>query len=341
VQPNTNDSASVAASQPHIEKAAVRKPEPALKGAAAEYKTRIEAIIAERGLSSRARVQGAGNTLTLAGKLRPSEHAALLKFLRAAPPDIRLVDHIEYDDAPEPSSPNSSAGTGGGHPVPGPGYGAIHVVTDVIGATAFLHGPSGRIISQCQTPCNFNNLVPDRYSLELKKSGYQSVQTALEVKMGNVSDQKLSLESLATGLRITSDPPGADVFINGAKQSGQTPVTLPLAAGQYNLVLRMQGHDPYVGAIQVKENAQTQIDAELHERAQSSRIAFAQVHTTPPGAEILIDGDSTSKFSPARVELPTGLHTVTLKLDGYQVAKRTVQATEGGTVTITETLRPK
>ena len=58
-------------------------------------------------------------------------------------------------------------------------------------------------------------------------------------------------------------------------------------------------------------------------------------------AEILIDGDSTGKFAPARVELPTGLHTVTLKLDGFQVAKRTVQATEGGTVTITETLRPK
>ena len=347
VDPGASDSpstspASSAPPQPHIEKAVTRKSEGLLSPKAADYKTHIDAAISERGLASRAKVQGMGNTLTLAGKLRPSEHAALLKFLRAAPPDIRLVDHIEYDDAPEPSSANSNGGnSGGGHPVPGPGYGAIHVVTDVIGATALLHGPTGRVISQCQTPCNFNNLFPDRYSLELKKTGYQSVQTALEVKSGNVSDQKLALEALATGLRITSTPPGADVFINGAKQSGQTPVTLPLAAGQYNLVLRMPGYDPYVGTIQVKENAQTQIDAELHERAQSSHIAFAQVHTSPAGAEIFIDGDSTGKFAPARVELPTGLHTVTLKLDGFQAAKRTVQATEGGTVTITETLRPR
>jgi eukaryotic-like serine/threonine-protein kinase len=331
-----------APSASRVEKTAIGKPEPGINSKTAEYKGRIEEAIAERGLSPRAKVQGSGNTLTLAGKLRPSEHAALLKFLRTAPPDIRLIDHIEYDDAPVPSGANSSASnTGAGHPVPGPGYGAIHVVTDVLGATALLHGPTGRVVSQCQTPCNFNNLFPDRYSLELKKIGYQSVQTALEVKVGNVSDQKFSLEALATGLHINSTPPGADVFINGAKQSGQTPVTLPLAAGQYNLVLRMPGYDPYAGNIQVKDNAQTQIDAELHERAQSSHIAFAQVHTTPAGAEIFIDGDSTGKFAPARVELPTGLHTVTLKLDGFQAAKRTVQATEGGTVTITETLRPK
>jgi Protein kinase domain/PEGA domain len=327
--------------QPHVEKAVIRKSEPSINAKAAEYKGRIEEAIAERGLASRAKVQGVGNTLTLAGKLRPSEHAALLKFLRTAPPEVRLVDHIEYDDAAEPSAPSSGNANSGGHPVPGPGYGAIHVVTDVIGATAFLHGPSGRVVNQCQTPCNFNNLFPDRYSLEVKKSGYQSVQTALEIKTGSVSDQRFSMEALATGLRVTSNPPGADVFINGAKQSGQTPVTLPLAAGQYNLVLRLQGYDPYAGNIQVKENAQTQIDTELRERAQSSRIAFAQVHTNPAGAEIFIDGDSTGKLAPARVELPTGLHTVTLKLDGYQVAKRTVQATEGGTVTITETLHPK
>ena len=338
---STDAPLSHSAPQPHVEKAVIRKPEPTINAKAAEYKGRIEEAIAERGLASRAKVQGVGNTLTLAGKLRPSEHAALLKFLRAAPADVRLVDHIEYDDAAEPSAPNSASANSGGHPVPGPGYGAIHVVTDVIGATAFLHGPSGRVVNQCQTPCNFNNLFPDRYSLEVKKAGYQSVQTALEIKSGNVSDQKFSMEALATGLRVTSNPPGADVFINGAKQSGQTPVTLPLAAGQYNLVLRMQGYDPYAGNIQVKENAQTQIDAELRERAQSSRIAFAQVHTNPAGAEIFIDGDSTGKFAPARVELPTGLHTVMLKLDGYQVAKRTVQATEGGTVTITETLHPR
>jgi len=33
------------------------------------------------------------------------------------------------------------------------------------------------------------------------------------------------------------------------------------------------------------------------------------------------------------------LHTIAVKLDGYQVAKRTVQASEGGTVPVNLTLQ--
>jgi len=325
----------------HIERAAARKAEPVISAKAAEYKGRIEEAISERGLASRAKVQGVGNTLTLSGRLRPAEHGALLKFLRDAPPSLHLIDHIEYDDAPVPTSassaPNASL-SAGGHPIPGPGYGAVHVVTDVIGANAMLHGPSGRVVSQCLTPCSFNNLTPDRYSLEVKKEGYQPVQTALQVRQGDVADQKLSLESLARGLHIASDPPGADVFINGAKQSGQTPVTLPLAAGQYNLVLRLQGYDPFVSSVQVKDNSQTQINTKLNLRS-SNHVAWAQVGTDPAGAEVFVDGNSTGRFTPARVEIPAGMHTVTLKLEGFQVAKRRVSASEGGTVTINESLR--
>jgi len=338
VPPTTSPASNV--NSAHLERVPAKKLESGLTATAAEYKGRIEEAISERGLASRAKVQGVGNTLTLSGKLHPAEHGALLKFLRAAPPGIRLIDHIEYDDAPVPAPANANAGAGsGGHPVPGAGFGAIHVVTDVIGATALLHGPSGRVVSQCLTPCSFNNLTPDRYSLEVKKDGYQPVQTALQVKQGGVADQKLSLESLAKGLYITSDPPGADVFINGAKQSGQTPVTLPLAAGQYNLVLRLPGHDPYVGSVQVKENVQTQIITKLTERS-TIHIAWAQVDTDPQGAEIFVDGSSTGRFTPARVELPAGTHTVVLKLNGFRPAKRIVSATEGGTVPITEALKP-
>jgi eukaryotic-like serine/threonine-protein kinase len=322
----------------HVERAPVKKPESVLTAKAAEYKGRIEEAMSERGLGSRAKVQGVGNTLTLSGKLRPAEHGALLKFLRDAPAAIHLIDHIEYDDAPEPSPTSAVANPStGSHPIPAPGFGAIHVVTDVIGAAALLHGSSGRVVNQCLTPCSFNNLTPDRYSLEVKKDGYQPIQTALQVKQGGVADQKLSLESLAKGLYVASDPPGADVFINGAKQSGQTPVTLPLAAGQYNLVLRLQGYDPYVGSVQVKENVQTQLRTKLNERSMT-HVAWAQVNSDPGNAEIFVDGNSTGRFTPARIEVSAGTHVITLKLAGYRPIKRTVSASEGGTVPVNESL---
>jgi hypothetical protein len=308
--------------------------ESSLSTTAAEYKGRIEEAVSEKGMNGRVKVQGSANTLVLAGRLRPAEHGELLKFMRGAPASVHIVDHIEYDDAPIPSADNTDSG---GHPVPKAGYGGIHVLTDVLGAIAVLHGPSGNVVSQCTTPCSFSDLQPANYSLEVRKQGYQSMQTALQVKAGPAQDQKVALESMAKGLLISSHPAGADVFINGDKQSGQTPVTLPLRAGSYNLVLRLPGYQAYAEKVQVKDNIQTQINAELAQKS-ADHVAWAQVSSTPKGAEIFLDGSSTGQYSPARVQVPSGLHTITLKLNGFQPAQRTIQTTEGGSVSVQATL---
>jgi hypothetical protein len=100
----------------------------------------------------------------------------------------------------------------------------------------------------------------------------------------------------------------------------------------------MQGYDPYVGSVQVKDNVQTQLNTRLNQRS-NNHIAWAQVTSDPAGAEIFVDGTSTGSVTPARIQLPSGTHAVTLKLNGYLTAKRIVSATEGGTNTINESLR--
>jgi eukaryotic-like serine/threonine-protein kinase len=314
-----------------------KKREPTLSPAAAAYKSRIEEALDENGLKGRVKVTGTGSTLTLGGKLRPAEHASLLKFMRNAPSKVHVVDDILYDDTPVPAA---ETGDHGAQPVPEAGTGAVQIVTDVLGANATLFGSAGRELSTCTTPCTFNNLLPERYSLQIRKDGYSTVQTALELKSGQTLDQKFRLEAVAKGLYVTSRPAGADIFINGAKQSGQTPAMLPLAPGQYDLVLRFPGYEAYAGHIQVKDNVRTTLEAELKEKI-AGRVAWAQVNSTPEGAEIFIDGAPTGQVSPARVQIPAGSHIIALRLNGYQVAKRGVQASEGGTVNVTETLKQR
>jgi serine/threonine protein kinase len=313
-----------------------KKAEPIITLAAAQYKSQIEAALVDRSMSGRVKVAATSNTITLTGKLRPTEHASLLHFMRNAPASVRVVDEISYDDTPLPAaaSPDNS-----GHPVPSNGNAAVHVLTNVIGAKATIFGPSGRASGTCQTPCSFNDLAPARYSLQVQKDGYLQVQTALELKTGDSQDQKIVLEALAKGFYVSSRPAGADIFINGDKQGGQTPATLPLAAGSYNLVLRLEGYEPFVGQIQVKDNVQTALDPELKPRA--GHVAWAQVDTTPSGAEILVDGISTGQFSPARVQIPSGTHMIGLRLKGYELARRGIEATEGGTVSVNATLHGK
>jgi len=314
-----------------------KDPDSGLTPSAAEYKQQIAEALSQRGLSNRVKLTGMGNTLTISGKLGPTEYSSLLHFMRNAPAAVHVVDDIHYEDAPVPSEAKADNGT---HPVPRNGQGALHIVTDVLGATATLYGKSGAQISNCQTPCSFNDLIPARYSLQIQKDGYQPVQTALELKAGESPDQKFHLESLTKGLLITTRPPGAEVFVKGAIQPGRTPMTLPLAAGQFDLVVRLNGYEPYAGEAQVKDNSQTVMDLELKPRA-LPHVAWAQVNTTPRGAEIIVDGSSTSQFSPARVQIPSGTHTLVMKLPGYQPSKRAIDVSEGGTVTVTETLNPR
>jgi serine/threonine protein kinase len=315
---------------------ATKKAEPTVTAAAGEYKRQIEAALTDRSMSGRVKVSATSNTIILSGKLRPAEHSSLLHFMRNAPASVRVVDEISYDDTPLPASQNSD---NSGHPIPSNGNAVVHVLTNVIGAKATIFGPSGRAAGTCQTPCSFNDLAPARYSLQVRKEGYLQVQTALELKTGDAQDQKILLESIAKGLSVGTRPAGADIFINGDKQAGQTPATLPLAAGSYNLVLRLEGYEPYVGQIQVKDNVQTAVDLELKPRA--GHVAWAQVDTTPSGAEILVDGISTGQFSPARVQIPSGTHMIGLRLKGYEFARRGIDATEGGIVNINATLHGK
>jgi serine/threonine protein kinase len=298
--------------------------------AAAEYKRRIEQAAAERHL--RLSIKGTGSTLTLSGKLRPADHGDLLKFLRSAPSGIQVVDDIQYDDTAAPSSatgakarPDSSSST----------LASVRIVTNTAGAIASL-GSGSSPARQCETPCSFSGLDPGDYSLQVKKPGFQPVQTALQLRSGDSLDQKIQLESLSQGLFIASQPAGADVFINGDKQSGQTPLTIPLAPGKYNLVLRLSGYDAYVSPIEVRSDGQSKVNAELHQK--SSHVAWAQINSFPEGAAIWLDGSDTGERAPARVEVPSGIHNIVLKLDGYQPARQVIQASEGGTIPVSKIL---
>jgi PEGA domain len=70
-------------------------------------------------------------------------------------------------------------------------------------------------------------------------------------------------------------------------------------------------------------------------------VAWAEVDSTPKGGEIFVDGTTTGQTTPARVQIPAGIHTLMVKLDGYQPMRRTVQASEGGTVAQNMALKPK
>jgi serine/threonine-protein kinase len=261
VSPSANPASSLAkTAQPEPRRPTVVNSN-TLSAAAAEYKNQILQIAEQRDFRTRLSIKGSGMTLMLAGKLRPSEHSELLKFLRNAPSGIQVIDDIQYDDT-------------------------------------FNSTPSSENLSK---------------------------------------PQPIQPQPIAQGLLVTSEPPGADVFLNGDKQPNQTPLSLPLKPGKYNIVLRLPGYEAYSGSVQVRDDGQAKVEAALHQK--NGHVAWAQVESTPAGAEIWVDGIATGQRTPARVEISSGIHNIGLKLDGYKASHSAIQASDGGTVSVFPSLQ--
>jgi hypothetical protein len=89
----------------------------------------------------------------------------------------------------------------------------------------------------------------------------------------------------------------------------------------------------------VPSNSVNQANAEANQHARDGHVAWAQVDSTPRGAEILVDDLSTGRSTPARIEMASGIHHITLMLDGYQAARQAVEASSGGTVLVSPVLK--
>jgi serine/threonine protein kinase len=70
-----------------------------------------------------------------------------------------------------------------------------------------------------------------------------------------------------------------------------------------------------------------------------SRVAWADVKSLPMGAEIYIDDFPTGHTTPARVQVPSGVHVFTLHLEGFRDLRRGVDVSDGGTVEVRGLLR--
>jgi PEGA domain len=113
----------------------------------------------------------------------------------------------------------------------------------------------------------------------------------------------------------------------------------PTIAETTNMFGRTRKADKFVYPKLSVEAALSQLLASSGKEKALDHLAQAQVTTTPSGAEIFIDGKSTGQFSLARVQVPTGGHMIMMKLNGFQVARRGVQVSEGGTVIVTQDLK--
>jgi serine/threonine-protein kinase len=269
------------------------------------------------------------------------------------PTNANAVPPAKAAEASRLVSPQpSGSGAAAEGPYVSPGFGGVEVITDITAAQAVLTAPDGKA-QECNTPCRFEDLRPGRYTMQISKSGYRTLRRILEVRAGRVASENQKIEPQRAQLEISSNPSQAEVFINGERQTSLTPTTIGLPPGRYRIVLQKAGFGRHEGSVELKDEdirglsfqlqAQQQAPSPTQSQPPMSRppsrvVGWVEFRSVPPGADILVDGNSTGQRTPFRLELPAGQHSVTLFLRGYQSVQRTITVRENQAVPFQEVL---
>lgn len=225
--------------------------------------------------------------------------------------------------------------------------GTLSVDSTPQGATIFIDG-----IAKGTTPVTVPDFKVGTYTITIKMSGYEDMTEMLNIVAGQTTTFAPVLRPVpATGsLALSSNPPGALVYLDDTYR-GITPLTLSgLSAGSHDLTITRDGYDEYSAPITITAGKTTTHailmspvssgpgdDKDYPENRDSGNTGTVTVSTIPAGAAVFLDGVEKGK-TPATISgVAPGSHTVKLTLTGYldDAAAITVSAGQVSPVTVT------
>lgn len=132
--------------------------------------------------------------------------------------------------------------------------------------------------------------------------------------------------------QLESNPSGAHVYVDG-KYIGRTPARVELDEGQHFATFYWQNNV-------VTETFFVTAGRTVVVTANFIQKTMLNINTTPPGAQIFLDG-SFIGVSPIQIEVQPGQHTVLATMPGYSAAQQSFTVAPGETKTINLVLNPE
>ncbi len=203
-------------------------------------------------------------------------------------------------------------------PTPAPDVGSIHIESSPSGAAVTLNGNY-----RGTTPLTINSIYTGSYPISIELSGYYPYSSTVSVYAGSTSQVYGSLTPLvSTGsLYITSDPPGATVYLD-ASYSGKTPLTLNnVATGNHVVEMDLSGYYDWKSTVTVPAGGTRTVSATL-QRIPTSSTGWIYVSSSPGGATVTLDGTNVGQTPTSGSlklnNIAAGSHSMSLQLNGYQ-----------------------
>ena len=153
----------------------------------------------------------------------------------------------------------------------------------------------------------------------------QPAQTAPMTKPDAGATTKPERKALAPTefkLMVTSSPPGAEVVFDANPQTKcVTPCSLNLAPGRHTLAATLGGHRQEMRIFDMTGPREIFLGL-------TRQTGTVRVETTPPGAQILVNGERRSETTPATLVLPVGKYEIQVVKDGH-ADRQAIELKEG------------
>jgi len=210
------------------------------------------------------------------------------------------------------------------------------------------------------TPFVLPNLQPGPHSITVSKAGYTTDTRTVTVTSANRANTVIHLAQLMATLIVRSDPPGANIYVDGRDVGPKTPAQVSVDKGQHVVLVRMTGYldetmnaqfalgqtfnfAPTLRALGNADSIKTvgKMSKLFGGKGAQAGQATVSIRTQPKGAQIAINQHMLEKGSPVDVALDPGNYVIDITQSGYAPIHKVITAERSGKVVIDEIMQPQ
>lgn len=174
-------------------------------------------------------------------------------------------------------------------------------------------------VSKGNTPLLVSDLPLGSYKLEFRSPTHLPRTLSAELVDRKPVHVVADLVSNTARLIVSSDPPGAEIRINGIAV-GVTPATVEdVISGEADIKIRKRGYAPFSQRMTLEATRSYRINPEL-----AALPSGLTVTSEPAGAEVVIDNKPVGTTPLSLDNLAEGSHQIVVSLPGYETASKTL-----------------
>ncbi|MCK4653116.1 MAG: PEGA domain-containing protein, partial [Candidatus Cloacimonetes bacterium] len=173
-------------------------------------------------------------------------------------------------------------------------------------------------------------LPKGEHTFKFFKQGFDEITRAIDIQ----EDETISIimkqgqthakMSLPGFIDITSEPDGAEIYVNDQKM-GVTPANFELTAGEHKLTIRKYLHQTYSGTFVIEEG-----ESKILEKINLiSKFGYYEVTSIPVGASVFLDNKLIGKSPIDRRKIESGTHILRTEMELYYTETKEIVINDG------------